>query len=61
VTLIGEELAAVNGLSVAIMVLGKDAGIRLLAATPGVDALIVDRDGAVWMSDGFRARLKPVE
>jgi thiamine biosynthesis lipoprotein len=61
VTVIGEDLAAVNGLSVAIMVLGKDAGIRLLRATPGAEALIVDRDGSVWMSAGFRARFRPVE
>ncbi len=61
VTVIGEDLAAVNGLSLAIMVLGKVAGIRLVAGTPGVDALIVDGDGSVWMSNGFRARLKPAQ
>jgi hypothetical protein len=30
----------------------------LAAATPGVDALIVDANGS-WMSPGFRARLAP--
>lgn len=59
VTVIAEEIEAANGLSVAVMVLGKRAGARLVAATPGADALIVDRDGSVWMSDGFRARLSP--
>lgn len=56
VTVIGADVATVNGLSVAIMVLGKAAGIRLLRATPGAEALIVDADGSVWMSPGFRAR-----
>jgi len=56
---IATQIEAANGLSVAIMVLGKAAGIRLVAETPGAEAVIVDRDGSVWMSDGFRARLKP--
>lgn len=57
VTLVAEQLEAVNGMGVAIMVLGKDEGVRLVEATPGLDALIVDRDGSVWMSKGMRARL----
>jgi thiamine biosynthesis lipoprotein len=57
-TVFGAELEAVNGLSVAAMVLGREAGAALLAATPGVDGLIVDAQGA-WMSAGFRARLAP--
>ena len=59
VSLFAEDFVAVNGLTVAIMVLGKDAGVRLIAASPGVEGMIVDRDGAVWMSAGFRARLRP--
>lgn len=57
-TLVAERIEAVNGIGVAIMVLGKAAGLRLLAATPEVDALIVDRDDSVWMSPGFRNRLR---
>lgn len=58
VTLVSEQIEAVNGIGVAIMVLGKEAGQRLLRATPGVEALIVDRDQSVWMSPGFRSRLR---
>jgi thiamine biosynthesis lipoprotein len=57
VTLVGARLEDVNGLGVAIMVLGKDAGARLVGATPGLEALIADRDGALWLSDGMRRRL----
>jgi thiamine biosynthesis lipoprotein len=57
VTLVGERLEAVNGLGPAVMVLGKPAGMRLIGSTPGLDGLVVDRDGTVWMSPGFRARL----
>jgi len=58
VTLVAEHLEDVNGLGVAIMVLGSEQGARLLRATPGVDALIVGRDGELWLSDGMRARLR---
>lgn len=58
VTLTGADLAAINGLSVAIMVLGRDAGIRLIQSAPGLDGLIADRDGSMWMSPGFRARFR---
>lgn len=56
VTLVSEQADAVNGLSVAVMVLGK-SGRKLLADSPGVDAITVDRDGELWMSRGMRKRL----
>jgi thiamine biosynthesis lipoprotein len=58
VTLVSERLEDLNGLGVAIMVLGKQEGVRLVEATPGLDALIADRDGSVWLSKGMRARLR---
>lgn len=58
VTLVAERLEAVNGLGVVIMVLGMKEGVRLVQATPGLDALIVDRDGSVWLSPGMQNRLK---
>lgn len=57
VTLVSDQADAVNGLSVAVMVLGKLAGRKLVAESPGVDALIVERDGELWMSQGMRKRL----
>jgi thiamine biosynthesis lipoprotein len=59
VTLVAKDLEAVNGLSVVIMVLGKRAGVDRITATPALDGLIVDRDGSVWMSEGFRTRFRP--
>jgi thiamine biosynthesis lipoprotein len=61
VTLVAERLEAVNGLGVAIMVLGRYEGVRLVETTTGLDALIVERDGSVWMSKGMRARLRPAD
>ena len=57
VTLIGSDLASVNGLGAAAMVLGMDAARELLRSTPGVDALIAGRDNSLWLNDGMRSRL----
>lgn len=54
VTLVGPSAEAVNGVGPAIMVLGTQAGQKLIAATPGVEGLIVGRDGKLWTSRGLR-------
>lgn len=59
VTLVARDMKLVNGFSLGIMVLGKAPGIRLVQSTPGLDGLIVDHDGSLWMSHGFKARLQP--
>jgi len=58
VTLVGRKLEAINGFSLSIMVLGKNAGVGLIRSTPGLDGLIVDHDGSSWMSKGFTDRLR---
>jgi thiamine biosynthesis lipoprotein len=60
VTLMAADLETINGLSAAIMVLGRQAGARLVTQTPGLEGLIVDRDGSVWLSEGMSARLEPL-
>ena len=57
VTLVSQRLEALDGLGVAIMVLGEKEGARLVQATPGLDALIAGRDGSLWMTPGMRQRL----
>ncbi|MBI5258883.1 MAG: FAD:protein FMN transferase [Burkholderiales bacterium] len=59
VTLLADDVAAVNGLGAAIMVMGADSGRSLLAGTQGVEALIVERDGALWQSPGMAGRIAP--
>jgi thiamine biosynthesis lipoprotein len=54
VTLVAENPEAVNGLGPAIMVLGLQAGKKLVGATPGAEALIVGANGELWMSPGLR-------
>lgn len=59
VTLLGERLESIDGLGVAVMVLGAEQGARLVERTPGVDAVIAKRDGKLWMTPGMRRRLGP--
>ncbi|HSW52521.1 MAG TPA: FAD:protein FMN transferase [Sulfuricaulis sp.] len=58
VTLVGEELSNLNGFSSAIMVLGTEKGRELLGRLAGVEALIVEPDGRVWLTPGSEARFK---
>ncbi len=58
VTLAADDVALVNGYSLAIMVRGEKWGRDLMARTPGLSGLIVGHDGTVWVSPGmdkFRA------
>ena len=57
VTLIGERLEDINGLGPALMVAGAAFGRARLAEHAGLDALLVDRGGAVWMSPGMSRRM----
>lgn len=58
VTLISDQLEAINGLGTAIMVAGAQAGRARVARTAGLDALIVDADRSLWLSPGMAQRLK---
>lgn len=59
VTLVAADAQAVNGLGPAILVLGAAAGRKLIAATPGVEGVIVDPGGELWMSPGLQPRWIP--
>ncbi len=58
VTLVADDLDTVNGLSAAVMVLGMHEGQALIEHTPGLEGLIVGRDGQLWMTPGLEKRLK---
>jgi thiamine biosynthesis lipoprotein len=59
VTLVGRSVAEVNGLGAAAMVLGPAAGAALLSRQPGRQALMVSRDGSLWVSPALAGRLLP--
>ncbi len=55
--LVSSDLSKVNGLGAAIMVEGLSRGKGYLKKLPGVDAMMVDAGGEVWLSNGMRQRL----
>ena len=57
VTLVGDDLASLNGLGAAAMVLGAERGRELIRAAHGVEGLIVGRDGDRWITPSLRTRL----
>ena len=44
-----------DALSTALLVLGPDAGLALLARVPGAEGLVIDKDGTRHPSDGMSA------
>ena len=57
VTLISDNLEAINGLGAAIMVAGARSGRTRLKQIGDVDALIVDANNQLWTSSGMARRL----
>jgi thiamine biosynthesis lipoprotein len=52
VALIARDAATADALSTGIFVLGAEKGLALVERWKGVEALVVDSEGRVWMSSG---------
>lgn len=55
VTIVADDGLSAEGLSKAVFVLGAQAGLALVNRLPGVDAVVVDAQGALHWSDGLLA------
>jgi len=53
VTILGSDATQTDGLSTTVFVLGVERGMQLVARLPGVEAVIVDKDGNIYYSDGL--------
>lgn len=58
VTLVGEDLSRINGLSAAVMVLGRERGLALIQGSAGIEGLLIDHDGECWVSPSLKPRLR---
>jgi thiamine biosynthesis lipoprotein len=58
VTLVSRDLNTVNGISAAVMVLGMTQGRTLIESTPGLQGLLIDADGTVWVSPELAAHVR---
>ena len=52
-TIIGPDATLTDGLSTTVFVLGVERGMELVSRLPGVEAVIVDKDGLIFYSDGL--------
>jgi thiamine biosynthesis lipoprotein len=56
VTVIGDNIPQINGLSSTIFILGPAKGMKFLKKYPGVEAIIVSEKGEILVSPGFEAK-----
>jgi len=53
VTILGSDATLTDGLSTTVFVLGVERGMQLVGRLPEVEAVIVDKDGRIFYSDGL--------
>jgi thiamine biosynthesis lipoprotein len=53
VTILGSDATLTDGLSTTVFVLGVERGMQLVSRLPEVEAVIVDKDGRIYYSDGL--------
>ncbi len=60
VTILAPEAWYADALATAVFVLGRQRGMRLIEGLKGVEGMVVDERGRVWMSPGFKKLFKPL-
>ena len=58
VTVFAKEGVVADGLDTGIFVMGREKGMALIESLLGVEGIIVDSDGKVWVSSGLKGRLQ---
>ncbi len=58
VTVLAKEGIMADGLDTAIFVLGPEKGMELVERLPGIEAIMIDREGKMAVSSGLRHRLR---
>jgi thiamine biosynthesis lipoprotein len=53
-TIIGPDAVITDALSTSVFVMGVDQGLRLIAALPDYEGIVIDADGQMFYSDGLR-------
>ncbi len=61
VTVIAKEGIVADGLDTGIFVMGPERGMELVERLPDVEAVVVDRDGKIWVSSGLKGRIEMIE
>ena len=53
-TIIGPDAVITDALSTSVFVMGVDQGLRLIAALPDYEGIVIDAQGQMFYSDGLR-------
>jgi thiamine biosynthesis lipoprotein len=61
VTVVARDGLTADGLDTGIFVIGREKGLALVESLPGVGAVIVDREGKVWVSSYLKERVRMKE
>ena len=54
VTIVGPDAVITDALSTSVFVMGVDSGLRLIAALPDYEAMVIDAEGRLYYSDGLQ-------
>jgi thiamine biosynthesis lipoprotein len=57
VTVWAEDATTADAIDDAVFILGPQEGLKLVAATPGVGVVIVDKDNKVWVSERLAGKV----
>ena len=60
-TVVGESGMQCDALTTALYVMGVERACALLQTLPAVDALLVDEDGALWITMGLKDAFTPMD
>ncbi|MFH0925480.1 MAG: FAD:protein FMN transferase [bacterium] len=58
VTIVATEATTADALSTGVFILGPKKGLALIEAQPGVEGVIVDKEGKTLISSGLRGKIK---
>lgn len=53
-TVFGPDAVTTDALSTSVFVMGVDKGLRMIAALPDYESIVIDADGQVFYSDGLQ-------
>lgn len=58
VTIVAPDAMTADAFSTAIFVLGREKGMELLESFPGIDGMIMDKDGKIYYSSGLEDKIQ---
>lgn len=58
VTILAPDVVTADALSTAVFVLGKDKGLQLLESLEGIEGVIIDKQGEIFVSGGLKGKIE---